>query len=386
MTENKNVSFETVDRIAGMLIGLLIGDACGCQYEFNNSLPWNGKIEHKHNVFHKRLQKRKWGVIGQYSDDSEMTLILLRRILSDKEYVSENLIKDYGAWASTKHCMLGKNTRAIFCNAKQVKTYHAHFAKTFPTAEAKEGCQSNGALMRCSPLAILFDNQPVVQDCYMSNPSTVALDCNLVYVQCIRSLLDFSSSRKEEEEKDKQVTEKREEKDKQVTEKREEKEKRKMILDMLGMGIVQTKPVREALNEAIEKKDRFIGGKTRGWCVHSLWCAFYTTLHYDNFTDALHWLMTGTDDKKCTQVRYSDTDTIAAIAGAMMGAKLGYTKMMSEPSINEMAVQVLSVDTTQGEFIRDKKYLVSMTEFLPLCQAAAQFFTNEKNKFVKKSS
>lgn len=57
------------------------------------------------------------------------------------------------------------------------------------TSEKAEAHQSNGALMRCMPLACINDDTAIMQDVWMTNPSTIAYWCEFIYLGCCRLAL-----------------------------------------------------------------------------------------------------------------------------------------------------------------------------------------------------
>lgn len=72
------------DRVAGMLMGVALGDALGAPHEFKNSLSLNkytGILEHASKIT-SRWQGVRSMVVGQVTDDTEMTLTLAQSIHS----------------------------------------------------------------------------------------------------------------------------------------------------------------------------------------------------------------------------------------------------------------------------------------------------------------
>jgi ADP-ribosyl-[dinitrogen reductase] hydrolase len=170
----------SIDRIQGMFIGAFLGDALGAPHEFkvNANVPYTGFLEHQ--PFHiSKYQGIRKLAVGQCTDDIEMTLTLLRAIIRDRDYVRENVLKDYLTWANSGGWMLGKNTRALFKGIKTIKGYNNRIVKNNTS-------QSNGAMMRCSPLALLSTNDCIIEDCYLTNPNKINLDCNMIYITALR--------------------------------------------------------------------------------------------------------------------------------------------------------------------------------------------------------
>ena len=144
------------DRVAGMLMGLFLGDALGAPHEFrcNRKLIYTGKLEHQAFLV-THFQGKKSLSVGQVTDDSEMTLALLRTLLEkDGKYDRKSVISSYLEWANSGGWMLGKNTRALLKGVKTVKGYESRMKSVLILPES-EISQSNGAMMRCCPLALL---------------------------------------------------------------------------------------------------------------------------------------------------------------------------------------------------------------------------------------
>src|SRR6266496_3416945 len=157
-----------MDKIKGMLIGLALGDALGAPHEFkyNNSLEYTGKLIHKVRLF-DRFHGDTIFEVGSVTDDTQMTLVLANQMIADGGYNRENMILAYEKWAATSK-MMGKNTRELFKGVKTVKGYQNRYNKKFSAPE-NEWTQSNGSLMRCSPLVIFNDFNNFITDCSLSN-------------------------------------------------------------------------------------------------------------------------------------------------------------------------------------------------------------------------
>src|SRR5437868_1005143 len=170
----------SIDCIRGMLMGGAVGDALGAPHEFmsQRSVPYTGLLTERTQV-RTRWQGTFTLALGQITDDTEMTLILARSLVQKQGYNREAVLKEYMRWANEMK-LLGRNTRELFKGVKTIKGYEARYKKQFSTPQS-EWTQSNGALMRGSPLALLFDNQPVLTDTALTNPHPVTLDINLVY-------------------------------------------------------------------------------------------------------------------------------------------------------------------------------------------------------------
>lgn len=85
-------------------MGAFLGDALGAPHEFkcNRSTIYTGKLQHKA-CYISQYQGRKELKVGQITDDSEMTITLLRQMIEDGSYnviisYMKWQIQDYGCW------------------------------------------------------------------------------------------------------------------------------------------------------------------------------------------------------------------------------------------------------------------------------------------------
>lgn len=315
----------SLDRIRGMLVGLALGDALGAPHEFRyqRSIPYSGHLD-KAPTLVSRWQGRCTFALGQVTDDTEMTLTLAHSLVAHGGYSQEKTLLAYLQWANSGGKAIGKNTRALLRGVKTLRGYQTRFAKE-TTKSQQEWTQSNGALMRCSPLALLFDNRPVIEDCSLTNPHPVCLDTNMVYVSCLRLALSGTSVER---------------------------------INEVARQTAQTSEVREVVMSALEGRERDIADK-KGWCLHALWCALRVLNNFSSYQEAIDWIILHPG---------SDTDTNAAIAGALLGARLGWEELQKEERTEKNFEILLSCDTTKGEHPRPPEYTLhdffSLTERL----------------------
>jgi ADP-ribosylglycohydrolase len=183
-----------MNKIIGMIYGAMYGDALGIPYERikKDKIIVSDKIRLKIvKRFNRYTKEYKYVSKGQFSDDTEMAIVLLNHLVSNNmNYDHDKIVIDYMRWSNSKNPFLGKNTRALLYGVKTLKGYNKRFAKHFPDNLTKQNAQSNGSLMRCYPLAILgllgiqFDNI-VHSDCFITNPSDLVYDGQLSYVRAL---------------------------------------------------------------------------------------------------------------------------------------------------------------------------------------------------------
>lgn len=334
--KNMDSNHISLDKIRGMFIGAFCGDALGIPHEFrcNRNVPYTGILEHEGFRISK-FQGKKELQIGQLSDDSEMTITLLRTIIRDGGYIKDNVIMEYIEWANSGGWMMGKNTRELLKGIKTLRGYQGRINKilNLPISEIS---QSNGALMRCSPLALLNDNISVIEDVNITNPNYVCEDCNMIYVLSLRLALRGYDG---------------------IT-----------IFNKIK-NLAQSDEVKFVLNQVENKEYRNIG-ENKGWCLHALWCAMMVITNFQNFSEAMRWVI--------TSQKGTDTDTNACISGALLGAILGFEKLQSESDTKKNIDIILNVDTTKGTTQRPIKY--SPHDFYTLTEEAHTLFMNKFNE------
>lgn len=283
-----DITMATLDQIQGVLAGVLLGDSLGAPYEFRG----HGIKEYSRQLVHpvrlpRRYQPTLVFPVASITDDSEMTLLTVQNLIKNSgRYSADDAIVQYMTWANSNMKMMGINTRALFHGIKTVRGYKNRIAKL-----DAERAQSNGALMRCSMLAISgISKEEFLQDCKLTNPGKVALDTNQVYFDVINNIL-----------------------------------RGKDPLDDLK---AETQEVADVVNQAIKGEPRNIK-MNKGWCLNSLWIALTSLIHMGEdevYGDVI--------ERVISWYPGSDTDTNAAITGALLGARFGFEKLMETEQDN----------------------------------------------------
>lgn len=324
------------DRIKGSVVAKFLGDAIGAPYEFvyNRKLPYSDVItlSTRHR---SRWQGERNTPPGQVTDDSEMTIALMLSLLDRDEYDAKEATRRYIEWVNSGTYMLGINTRVLFKGIKakklekQLDTFTKRYTKKFDHAPQlttssmtrfqqvrEDATQSNGSLMRCSPLAVFESDEPALIDCQLTNPTDVNRDASLVYTHAIRACF------------------------------KGERSKKRVFIQ--AKRAAQTDAIIEALTDAREgNSERDIAIKNKGWVAHAIYATFYAFLHFDDFPSAMRWIV---------QEKSGDTDTNAAIAGALIGAYYGYEALMADETTAQNWKIVCEVDTSKGDNPRNDQY------------------------------
>jgi len=181
------------DRVRGMLYGAALGDALGAPHEFRNQVPlarYTGSLEHSVTLVRRFQGGRLIGNVAQCTDDTEMTIALADSIIAGAgAYRAEAAAKQYIAWANSSTPFLGNNTRALFHGIKTYRGYENRWEGAHSVPE-ESWSQSNGCLMRCSPLAVLQSadwRAGAELDCRLTNPHPVCIDSVRSYICAMRA-------------------------------------------------------------------------------------------------------------------------------------------------------------------------------------------------------
>lgn len=321
-----------LDKIRGFLIGGAVGDALGGPYERRSVPSYNGIITYPI-VYQNQWHGTRRSVVGQLTDDTEMTLALTRALLEKGRFQRDAVVQAYLDWVGTGVSTIGENTRNLFKGVTTLRGYENRITKA-TEGPIEQWSLGNGSLMRCAPLALLWNNDDVVADCCITNPHPVSQDVSLVYITAVRlALLGYT------------------------------KEK---IFDAIR-ALPQTEMVEQVIADVDHKTRRDLS-RLKGLCTQALYCALYCFRYFDRLEDALDWTI--------NENPRSDTDTNAAITGSLFGAYLGYDQLMMEPKTSSNITIVRSTDTTQGDLPRPIQY--SLHDFDAVCQGLFDRFGKVK--------
>ena len=299
-----------MERARGMIYGLMVGDALGVPHEFRRAKPqleYTGVI----NTEHTQMVKWRWATTiippASTSDDTAMSLALLEALVeNDLKYDEEQVVLAYMKFANTIKTGLGRNTRRLFHGVKTYRGYLGRFARF--EDELKE-CESNGSLMRASPL-VFADNEvahSIIDDHSLTNPNSVNEWASSIY---LRVLVKIYQGR--------------------------DKGRIGSWLAELATRKDMPEGVKQAVQDAVHiEPKRDISGRTKGWVCHCLFAALHAFLHYDTMEAAMAWIVPQPD---------TDADTNAAVAGALFGAYLGLKGLGRE----EMTAQNLLITATHN--------------------------------------
>lgn len=165
-----------LDRARGCLLGQLAGDALGSLVEFMTPEEIGRRYP---DGVREIAAGGTWDTIaGQPTDDSEMALLLARSIVSQGKYVQAAARKTYEYWLSTKPFDCGMTVMSGI------------------RGQPNEESQANGALMRISPLGIFGANRHspeldrwAAQDAMITHPNPVCRDVNILFVRALSTAI-----------------------------------------------------------------------------------------------------------------------------------------------------------------------------------------------------
>ena len=251
-------------RAQGALLGQVIGDSLGSQVELKPA----AEIEAR---FPRGVRDLGDGGVyhtmaGQPTDDSEMALTLARAIVREEMYHAQKVLDGYRAWLTSRPVDVGVTTERGLLGLNTTDS------------------ESNGSLMRVSPIGIWAAGDPALaartarDDSMLTHTSPTCVEACAAYCAAIAAGVGGAS--------------------------REE---------MFEVAAAHAKgPAHEAVKRAAKGTAPADYFTHAGWVLVSLQNAFWCLQHLE-FEEALVQ----------TVGRGGDTDTNAAIAGALLGALHG---------------------------------------------------------------
>jgi ADP-ribosylglycohydrolase len=267
----RTIGGETLDtraRLAGCLVGALVGDALGSQVEFASpaALVWRypGGLR-------TIGPSAVWGTsAGQPTDDGELTLALCRALLAGGRFYAPDLaLRAYLAWLESGPFDIGIT-----------------IGRALRTFDPDRSSQANGALMRQAPLpvwAVAVGAGPdelaraVRQDTALTHPHPVCQAASVAHALGLRALLAGDPP---------------------------------AAAHRVALAWAQSvRPVARALAAAAPA----LGAAPDGWVLVALQRAWHAVLQARDVESGLVSVV----------MQGGDTDTNACIAGALLGARFG---------------------------------------------------------------
>jgi ADP-ribosylglycohydrolase len=275
-----NMSYFMESRILGSLLGLFVGDALGATLEFKSSQR-----------IAAHYPDGLWDMIGggphntspgQIADDGELAIALLRSLVTTGgEYDSRKAFVQYRYWLESGPFDCGSTIRSGL------------------NGEHNRKSEANGALMRVAPIALVGWLRPVdivaqwaKDDARLTHVNAVCVDANEFFVRIMHYGLNCP--------------------DRNLADLR--KTVKTFVLQIGEKSVPWIKAIVEKAERGEPTSDYLTN---QGHVVISLHNAIYHLFNTDDFENAI----------VDTVMRGGDTDTNAAICGALLGGIFGKTEI-----------------------------------------------------------
>jgi ADP-ribosyl-[dinitrogen reductase] hydrolase len=139
-------------RVAGALVGSVVGDALGAPFEFGP--PWQFSARFPVPARGTKTEMCGGGSLGwepgEFTDDTQMALLAAASLLQRNGMDEADLFDRFSRWAAAEPRDIGNQTRAVLGSGQSWDVAAAkHFAGSGHAA-------GNGSLMRTTPAAIFF--------------------------------------------------------------------------------------------------------------------------------------------------------------------------------------------------------------------------------------
>jgi ADP-ribosylglycohydrolase/fructose-1,6-bisphosphatase/inositol monophosphatase family enzyme len=255
-----------VARAQGCLLGQVIGDSLGSLVEFKSAAeiarlhPGGVRALADGGVYHT--------IAGQPTDDSEMALALARSLVTNRDFVADKVLDAYREWMTTRPVDIGTTTERGLLGLHTTDS------------------ESNGSLMRVAPLGVWAAGDPARaadaarEDSALTHKNPVCVEACAGYAAAIAAGVAHEGT----------------------------DESRRAAMREAALAHARGK-AREAIERASLPPD-FMA--RMGWVVIALQNAFF------------HLKRSGFEESLVSTVACGgDTDTNAAVCGALLGAALG---------------------------------------------------------------
>lgn len=279
---------DQLDRAIGSIVGMAAGDALGAGYEFGPPLA-DGTPVHMNGG-----GGFNWAP-GEWTDDTSMAIPILEIVAAGRpfdESALDDIVAAWVNWASTAKDV-GVQTRSVFSSMKD--TSHRTAIQAAHDIHVQTGRSGgNGSLMRTSPVVLGFLHEggdarlaaAAQKVSELTHYETDAADACVIWTLAIRHAILTG-------EVDARV-------------------------GIQNLPAARQQRWRDLLDAAETKQPRDF--EANGWVVEALQAAWSAIHHGDGLVDVLERAVRGG----------RDTDTVAAIAGALIGAGSGAPAVPSE--------------------------------------------------------
>jgi len=301
---------DTRSRLAAAMLCNALGDAAGSPFEF-----WRGRLPEQEsfkllNAVISGLGGVRGAAPGAVTDDHMMTLLLAQTVLENGgRYDRTRAVLSYITWAQAHPTGIGRNTRRLFqcTSAKADKARLRAYNKQYELAHAEDKIISNGTLMRASGCLVVRGGRDAVveaamEDAKVSNNWPENIQANRLYVGMLYDMV-FAPETHSLPDLHKWATP-----------------------EYIAANASSPEVVRaatDALHGVGPAVD--VRGQDKGCVLVALWAALRTAREYNgNVGESLIGIIN----------RGGDTDTNAAISGALLGAGIGLDELVAQQRDN----------------------------------------------------
>lgn len=282
---------QILDRARGALLGTAVGDALGAGYEFHPPLALEFPV-----VFKSTGEF----AAGEYTDDTAQTIaVALAASRSDLRINLDEVSKELHRWYKEDSRGIGIQTQAIFREVKDFNQAGNLLEQSQLFVDNNERAAGNGSLMRTAAVALPYLSNPEAVGEVASNVSSLThadIDCReacIIWSKAIRHAILFEN------------------------------------FDGIQLAINELPTFRQNYwNELFDEADAASDASVftnNGWVIHAIQAAYKAIM--STATETPEHLVLGIE----AAVRVgNDTDTVAAIAGALLGARWGYSAIPNE--------------------------------------------------------
>ena len=279
---------ERLSRAQGCLLGQCIGDSMGSLVEFQSA----EKIKASYPDGVRELADGgTWNTLaGQPTDDSEMALMLARALVQAGRFDDEAICRAYVYWFSSRPFDIGNTTATALSGARRALEQQQR-ASEGARQSANPQSQANGAMMRQSPLGVfchaIAPHQAFLlarRDAQLTHPNAFCQELSGLYVAAIARAISTQEGPDE--------------------------------LYAFTQKLAAQERVSAEARDALKAAQSGLPAdfiSQMGWVKIAFQNAFYQLLHATSLEEAL----------TATISQGGDTDTNAAICGALWGAAHG---------------------------------------------------------------
>jgi ADP-ribosyl-[dinitrogen reductase] hydrolase len=285
------------NKYKGCLIGLACGDYLGLPFEFSNSKQVRAFFnDNKISVIPKTSSTNPSKIPGYYTDDTSQALCLAQSLIDNNGFNAKDQMDKYRKWFlegymtpyDDRQFGIGQYTFSVLCNDKNTGIPDKIFT------EEKAG--GNGALMRCAPIGLFYKDIEDIKE-YSIKSAIVTHNNKESAWSCVVQNMFIRYALNKIDKKQFQ---------------------KKIIEDISDISeLIKELILIDYSKITLKEYNSF---PITGYTINTLRIALYSFFTSDSFEEAINKsIMIG-----------GDTDTQAAVTGALAGVYYGYDNIPKE--------------------------------------------------------